>query len=141
MNKSIKITLNILIGVAAVGLFLSLIVFISSVQYVNREVEDPVKTEMGVFEYKLKHKAFGEITSSYFTDRMYSMEAEEGLEKTYLMGDYANTAFLALMYEEKGDEAKAQACREKLEALRGQLEEYADSVEEIDRVLSQYSNQ
>ncbi len=91
-----------------------------------------------VFEYKLKHWACGEITNSYFTDRMGSMEAPEGMERIYAMGDYTNTAFPLRTYAEKGDENKVRECREKLKALREQLDKYVVDVDGIDEVLSQY---
>ncbi len=138
MNKALKIIFNVLIVVACLALLVSLILYGESVKYANREEPDPVANEVMVFEYKLKHWAYGEITNSYFTDRMGSMEAPAGMEQIYAMGDYANTAFLLRMYVEKGDEEKARECREKLNALKTELDKYVTDADGIDEVLGKY---
>ena len=135
MNKKLKLLFNILIVVAALGFLVSLVDLIGSIQYRNREVPDESAETMGVFDYKIKHKAYGEITNTYFTDRMYSMEAPAGIEKTYLVAEYANMAFLKRLYAEKGDSQKEQECLEKLNAIRAQLGDYAFTADELEKIV------
>ena len=138
MNKGIKLVFNILIVVAAVVFIGCFAVMMDSFDY-RREQDSKgpkeVESSKGVFDYRLKHKAYGEVTNKYFTDRMYSMEAPEGLEMTYLVSEYANTAFLRCVYEEKKDGEKERACREKLSGIRAKLGDYVTAADEIDEIL------
>ena len=60
------------------------------------------------------------------------MEAPAGIEMTYLVAEYANTAFLKRLYAEKGDAKKEQECLEKLSDIRAQLSDYSFTADEID---------
>lgn len=135
MNKTIKLIFNILIGIAAVVFLVSLMDMILSIQYANREVPDETDTSVMVFEYKIAHRAFGEITNTYFTDRMQSMEAPKGKEKIYLAAEYANTAFMKHLYEEKKDEKKVQDCQGRMDQVSAGLGEYGHITAEIDEMI------
>lgn len=135
MNKTMKIVFSILIGIAAIIFVLSFIDMISSIQYANREVPDETETKVSLFEYKIRHRAYGEITKSYFTDRMQSMETPAGQENIYLTAEYANTAFLKRLYEEKKDVAKVQECQKRMDDISTKLDEYAHVTAEIDEMI------
>lgn len=138
MNKKIKLVFNIIIVVAAVVFFLCFVDMIGSFKYrKDQDGKGPKEVEetMGVFDYRLRHKAYGEITNAYFTDRWGSMEAPQGLEMNYLVAEYANTAFLKRVYEEKKDEEKAQACERKLGSIRAMLGDYVTASDEIEEII------
>lgn len=137
MNKKIKLILNILIAVAAVVLFVCFVDMMGSFKY-RKEQDGKDKTLLNIsgLEYKLRHKAYGELTNFYFTDRYKYMEApEEESEVAYLVSEYANTAFLRRTYEEKKDEERERACREKLDGIRAKLGDYVVAADEIDEIL------
>lgn len=138
MNKKIKLVLNILIAAAAVAFFLCLVEMIGSFKYreeQNAKGPEEDKMTMRVFDYKLEHKAYGEITNTYFTDLYASMQAPKEIEMTYYVSDYANTAFLRRVYEEKKDAEKERACREKLVSIRTMLGDYTFAADELDEIL------
>ena len=135
MNKKLKLVFHILIGIAGIIFVLSFMDMMFSIQYANREIPDETESNVSVFEYKLKHRAYGEITNSYFTDRMQSMEVPEGEEKIYLTAEYANTAFMKRLYEEKKDEKMVKSCQERLADLSSKLGEYVHATVEIDEMI------
>ena len=137
MNKAkiAKVILNILIVIASLACLAMLFEMLGSFKYANREVEDPVETGMGVFEYDLKHRAYGEIVGGWYVDRMSSMEAPAGLEPTYRVAEYAHTAFMSRVYEETGDENAAAACAERRENLRSSLGDYGYAADEVDEMI------
>ncbi|MCR5251578.1 MAG: hypothetical protein K6E50_13330 [Lachnospiraceae bacterium] len=135
-NKILKTIFNVAIGIAAVVFAAFFFDMLGSVKYANRETEDPSISEMGVFEYRLEHKAFGEILKSYHTDRMGSMEPIEGCEKIYALAGYADNAFLRRVYEEKKDVENENICRERCAGFRNDLEPYAHAADEIDEILA-----
>ena len=138
MNKKIKLLLNILIAVAAVAFFVCFVVMIGSFSYrkeQNAKIPEGEAMDMRVFDYRLKHKAYGEILNSYFTDLYSSMEPPEAIAMTYYVSDYANTAFMRRVYEEKKDAERERACREKLARIRTTLGDYAYTADELDEIL------
>ena len=42
------------------------------------------------------------------------------------------------VYEEKGDEKRAEACRDKMEEIKNQMDKYRFTADEIDKMLSTY---
>ena len=135
MNKVLKVILNILIVIFSLAFLVSLINLFSSIEYANREVEDPAKTYAGVFDYEIEHRAYGEIMGSYYSRRMGSFSPEPGYENLYNVGEYAHTAFMAGVYDEKGDSEKASMCREKIRELKKGLGAYEYTADEIDEML------
>lgn len=101
----------------------------------NAKIPEDEAMTMRVFDYKLKHKAYGEILNSYFTDLYSSMEPPEAIAMTYYVSDYANTAFMRRVYEEKKDAERERACREKLARIRTTLGDYAYTADELDEIL------
>lgn len=138
LNKILKTIFNIAIVIAAVLCLLFFVDMKSSFDHAKEHETVDIDSEMGTFNYKLKHKAYSEVVDHYFTDRMYSMTAAEGLEKQYLVAEYANTAFLRRIYAEKNDASAEKRCMDKLDDIRGKLDDYAYTAEEIDSVISQY---
>ena len=137
MNKAkiAKVILNILIVIASLACLVMLVNMLDSFKYANREVEDPVETGMGVFEYKLKHRAYGEIVGSWYVDRMSSMEAPAGLEPTYRVAEYAHTAFMSRVYEETGDAEAVRANSERSRNVRNTLGDYEYAADEVDEMI------
>ena len=135
MNKTLKVILNILIVVACLGFLVSFIYLITSIRYKNRDVEDPVETYAGVFDYRLEHRAYGEVLTDYYVHRMSSLTAPEGYEDLYRVGEYAHTAFMSRVYEEKGDAERVSLCSEKMKSLRSQLGDYAYTADEVDEMI------
>ena len=136
MNKVLKVILNILIVVFSLAFLVSLINLFSSIEYANREVEDPAETYSGVFDYEIEHRAYGEIMGSYYSRRMGSFTPEPGYENLYSVGEYAHTAFMTGVYEEKGDSKKASAYRDKTRELKKGLGAYEYTADEIDGMLA-----
>ncbi|MCR4585491.1 MAG: hypothetical protein K5686_07160 [Lachnospiraceae bacterium] len=134
-GKILKIILNIAIVITALLLLVTIGIYKDSFSYVNKDMAKEYEEKLGVFEYKLKHKAYGEIVDSYFTARMYSLTAPEELEITYLVADYANTAFLRRVYAEKGDVQNENDCTEKLNSLRSRLGDHTYTADEIDAII------
>ena len=83
MNKILKVILNIMIVIASLAFFVCFVLMIQSFKYKNREVEDPAETYAGVFEYKLRHRAYGEIIGDYYSRRMDSFGPVAGYEDLY----------------------------------------------------------
>ena len=135
MNKTLKVILNILIVAAAIVFAISFLDLMFSIQYKNRDVEDPAETFAGVFEYELEHRAYGEIMGHYYVRRMDSFDPPVGYEDLYNVAEYAHTAFMTGVYEEKGDTAKASRYSKKAEELRGSLGSYEYTADVVDEML------
>ena len=135
MNKILKVTLNVLLVIASIAFAVSLLNLIFSIQYANREVEDPAETYAGVFEYELEHRAYGEIMSSYYSRRLASFDPPAGYENLYHVGEYAHTAFMSRICDEKGDQKKAALYREKAEKIRRELGDYEYTADEVDEMI------
>lgn len=135
MNKKLKIILNILIVIASIAFFLCFVDLIFSIGYANREVEDPAETYAGVFEYKLEHRAYGEIMGDYYVQRMDSFTPAAGYEDLYRVAEYAHSAFMIMVCDEKNDPEKASLYRKKAKSQRGELGAYAYTADEVDEML------
>ena len=135
MNKTLKVILNILIVAAAVAFFVSFLELAFSIRYANREKDDPAQTYAGVFEYELAHRAYGEIMESYYVRRMDSFDPPAGYEDLYRIGEYAHTAFMSGVYEEKPDPGKASLYKEKAKKLRSGLGSYEYTADEISSLI------
>lgn len=136
MNRILKIILNISLVIAAVCFAVCLVDLISSIRYANREAENPAETYAGVFEYELEHRAYGEIMGNYYVRRMKSFDPPAGYEDLYRIAEYAHTAFMGRVYDEKGDPKKASLCEEKTGRLRTGLGAYEYTADEIDGMLT-----
>lgn len=135
MNKKIKLIMNIVIGIAGLAFFFVLIYMITSFQYAGREKEDPLPTDLSVFEYKLKHKAYNEILNSYYVQRMDELSAPEGYEEMFHVAEYAHTAFMSGIYSVKGDDGRIAANAAKRETIKKTLGKYAYIADEVDDML------
>ena len=136
MNKTLKIILNILIGIAALGCLVFFIEYAGSVTYAHREIEDPSISAMQVFDYEVSHKAYGELVSGYFSDRISDFDAPAGEEILYATAEYANRSFLSKAYEEQGNAEKIASCEAKKAELREKLGDYDFAADEIDAILN-----
>ncbi|MCR5767024.1 MAG: hypothetical protein K6G45_00835 [Lachnospiraceae bacterium] len=132
MNKAPKLILNILLVIASLGFLISLIFLITSFTASDRKAENPAETYSGVFEYELKHRAYGEILGHYYAHRLSSFEAPAGYEDLYRVAEYAHTAFMIRVYDEKGDARKASLYREKAAGLRQGLGDYEYTADEVE---------
>ncbi len=135
MNKAVKVILNILIAIAGLAFFVLMIDMLGSVKYANREVEDPVESESMVFEYELKHRAYGEIIGGYYADRLSDFEPKPGMENIYNVAEYSHAAFMSRVYEEKGDDRMIRANTAKMEALKNLLGDYRYTADEVDEMI------
>ena len=135
MNKTLKMILNVLLVMASIGFLICFIDLMFSIQYANREVEDPAETYAGVFEYELENRAYGEIMGDYYVRRMKSLDPPAGYEDLYRVAEYAHTAFMTRVYDEKGDSGKASLYREKTGTLRKGLGSYEYTADEIDDMI------
>jgi len=135
MNKTLRVILNILIVIASLVLLVYIVDMISSFKYANREVEDPAETYAGVFEYLLDHRAYGEITDDYYCQRLDNWTPKAGYENLYKVAEYAHTAFMTRVYDEKGDKEKAALCREKTDSMRKDLGDYKYTADEVDTMI------
>ena len=135
MNRVLKVILNVLTVIAAIVFAICLIYMISSFIYANRKVEDPAETYAGVFEYELKHRAYGEIMGSYYARRLDSFTPDAGYEDLYRVAEYAHTSFMIRVYDEKGDPGKASLYTEKTGELRKELGPYEYTADEIDGMI------
>ena len=135
MNKAVKVILNILIVIASIGFFLSVILLISVIGGKDKEKEDPAETFAGVMDYEIRHRAYGEVMGDYYVRRLSHMEAPAGYEDLYRIGEYGHTAFMIRVYEEKGDAEKADLLREKTQLLRGELGAYGFTADEMDEMI------
>lgn len=137
MNKALKIFFNILIVIAALGvLFMLFMIKDALVENATKE-EDNVMTS---FDYEVKHRAYGEIADTYFVYGTKFLEVPEGFEETLLTAEYVNLSFMQGVYEEKGDDQKAKACRDRLEAIRNELMQYRFTADEIDHIMTAYNH-
>ena len=135
MNKKVKVILNILIAIAGIVFLVSFGEMVASFKYANRETENPAERTMSVFEYKLKHKAYGEILEDYYAKRLDSFEAPEGMEDLYRVAEYAHNAFMSRVYKEKKDKVMIRANYENTEKLRAQLGSYRYAADEVDDIV------
>ena len=135
MNKRLKIILNIAAVIASVVFIAAFIGMISSFSYRNSEDEDTTEIYLSVFEYELSHKAYGEILNHYYANRMDDMNPPEGLEVVYMTADYAHTAFMSRVYNEKGDTAKETQSIEKLQQIRSNLGDHSYITDEVDDII------
>ncbi|MCR4762038.1 MAG: hypothetical protein K5696_00765 [Lachnospiraceae bacterium] len=135
MNKKLKVILNILIVVASIVFFFCIINLILSIRYANRDVEDPAETYAGVFEYELEHRAYGEIMGDYYVRRLDAFTPEAGYEDLYRVAEYAHSAFMIMVCEEKNDPEKASLYGKKAESLRSELGAYAYTADEVDEMI------
>ena len=135
MNKKIKLIMNIVIGIVGLAFLLMLIYMITSFEYAGREKEDPLPTDLSVFEYKLKHKAYNEILSTYYAQRLSELSAPEGYEEMFHVAEYAHTAFMSGIYSVKGDDGRIAANAAKREAIKKTLGKYAYIADEVDDML------
>lgn len=135
MNKRLKVILNILIVAAAIAFFITFLNLMISIGYANREVEDPAETFAGVFEYELEHRAYGEIMGHYYSQRLKSLDPPAGYEDMYRVAQYAHTAFMTRVYDEKGDAEKSSLYEEKAAVLRFELGDYGYAADVVDEML------
>ena len=136
MNKTLKVILNILIVIASIVFVVCFFYLISSIRYANREVEDPSETYKDVFEYEIKHRAYGEVMGNYYVRRMDNFDPPAGFEDLYRVGEYGHTAFMSRVCDENDDKEKATLYREKAERLRSELGAYEYTADEMDKMMS-----
>ena len=137
MNKSLKLIFNILIAVAALGILLMLAMIKNEIDQ-NANKED--KNVMSSFDYEVEHRAYGEVADTYFVYGTKFMEVPEDFEETKLTAEYVNLSFMLGVYEEKCDDKKAKACRDRLEEIKNQMNKYRFTADEIDNIMAAYSN-
>ncbi|MBP5608412.1 MAG: hypothetical protein J6X66_09135 [Lachnospiraceae bacterium] len=135
MNKTAKVILTVLTVIAGLVFFALFVDMMGSFKYANRETEDPAESRMRVFEYKLRHKAYGEIMGTYYSLRLSDMEAQPGMEDIYNVAEYAHAAFMSRVYTEKGDESAVRSNAVKMDELKGSLGEYKYTADEIDEMI------
>ncbi len=137
MNKTLKVVFNILIVVAALGVLL--MIFMIKDEVVRNKNKE-VKNVMSSFDYEVKHRAYGEVTDTYFVYYTKFIDLPEGFEETKLTAEYANLSFMLGVYEEKGDDNKAKACSDRMEEIKNQMDKYRFTADEIDKIMAAYSN-
>ncbi|GEM_PF-5649501 len=137
MNRSLKVVFNILIAAAALGILLML--FMIKDEIVNNAKKEE-KNVMRSFEYEVKHRAYGEVTDTYFVYGTKFLEVPEGFEETKLTAEYAHLSFMLGVYEEKGDDKKAKECRDRSEEIKSQMDQYRFTADEIDKIMAAYSS-
>lgn len=137
MNRSLKVVFNILIAAAALGILL--MVFMIKDEIVNNAKKEE-KNVMRSFEYEVKHRAYGEVTDTYFVYGTKFLEVPEGFEETKLTAEYAHLSFMLGVYEEKGDDKKAKECRDRSEEIKSQMDQYRFTADEIDKIMAAYSS-
>lgn len=135
MSKITRVILNILIVIASLVLVCLLAVMVDAIKYATRKLEDPVESHRTVFEYELKHRAYDEIIDTYYVQRMKSLEAPEGMEDIYNVGEYAHTSFMSRVYAAKGDEHAISSNAERMENLRERLGDYRYTADEVDAII------
>ena len=135
MNNIVKVILDILIVIACLAFLFLTIEMVSSYRYAHREKEDPIETELRVFEYELRHKSYGEIIDTYYVERMYNFEPQDGMEDIYNVAEYAHAAFMSRVYAEKGDDRMSESNALRMETLRNRLRAYAYTADEVDEVI------
>lgn len=137
MNRSLKVVFNILIAAAALGILIML--FMIKDEIVNNAKKEE-KNVMRSFEYEVKHRAYGEVTDTYFVYGTKFLEVPEGFEETKLTAEYAHLSFMLGVYEEKGDDKKAKECRDRSEEIKSQMDQYRFTADEIDKIMAAYSS-
>ncbi len=137
MNRSLKVVFNILIAAAALGILLML--FMIKDEIVNNAKKEE-KNVMRSFEYEVKHRAYGEVTDTYFVYGTKFLEVPEGFEESKLTAEYAHLSFMLGVYEEKGDDKKAKECRDRSEEIKSQMDQYRFTADEIDKIMAAYSS-
>ena len=137
MNRSLKVVFNILIAAAALGILL--MVFMIKDEIVNNAKKEE-KNVMRSFEYEVKHRAYGEVTDTYFVYGTKFLEVPEGFEETKLTAEYAHLSFMLGVYVEKGDDKKAKECRDRSEEIKSQMDQYRFTADEIDKIMAAYSS-
>ena len=137
MNKTLKVVFNVLIVVAALGVLL--MIFMIKDEVVRNKNKE-VKNVMSSFDYEVKHRAYGEVTDTYFVYYTKFIDLPEGYEETKLTAEYANLSFMLGVYEEKGDDNKAKACSDRMEEIKKQMDKYRFTADEIDKIMAAYSN-
>ncbi|MBP3248798.1 MAG: hypothetical protein J6M48_00405 [Ruminococcus sp.] len=137
MNRSLKVVFNILIAAAALGILLML--FMIKDEIVNNAKKEE-KNVMRSFEYEVEHRAYGEVTDTYFVYGTKFLEVPEGFEETKLTAEYAHLSFMLGVYEEKGDDKKAKECRDRSEEIKSQMDQYRFTADEIDKIMAAYSS-
>ena len=136
MNKKLKIFMNIMIVVASLVFIISFVDMLGSFDYVKKQEEKAADDSfISVFEYELKHKAYNDILETYYVKRLDEMEAPEGYENIWNVAEYSHYAFMARIYEAKGDKDRLDACAAKLEVLRSGLGDYKTAASDVDEVI------
>ncbi len=138
MNKIVKMILNILTVVAVLACLVCAVDLKESFEYAanEEEKEADTKDDVFVFEYEVKHQAYGEILDSYYVSRLSNVDVPEGLEDIYHVSEYAHASFMSKVYEEKGDKLKADKCYETMKNLKDELGDYKFTADEIDAVIN-----
>jgi len=135
MNRPLKVIFNILIVVAALGVLLMIFMIKDEIAH-NANKEE--KNVMSSFDYEVKHRAYGEVTDTYFVYHTKFIELPEDYEETKLTAEYANLSFMLGVYEEKGDDKKAKACSDRMEEIKKQMDKYRFTADEIDKIMAPY---
>ena len=135
MSKRIKIVLNLLIVIAAIVFIVALIDMMGAIRNAHRETEDPVESAERQLAYKVSHRAYGEVMSTYYWKRSDFLEPEPGMEDLYHVAAYAHAAFMSRVYEENRDEQAALDNAGKMERLKKSLGAYAFTADEIDAMI------
>ena len=138
MNKLLKTVFNILIVIAALGVLLMLFM-IKDAAVKNATKEE--KNVMTSFDYEVRHRAYGEVADTYFIYDTKFLEVPVNFEETLLTAEYVNMSFMQGVYEEKGDQQKAKACRDRQEAIKNELVQYRFTADEIDQIMTAYQKQ
>ncbi len=137
MNKSLKLVFNILIVIAS----LCILIILSMIKdEAARNANKEERNDMSSFEYYVKHRAYGEVADSYFVYGTKFMQVPEDFEESRLTAEYVNLSFMLGVYEEKGDDVKAEECRDRLEEIKDQMDKYRFTADEIDNIAAAYSN-
>ena len=137
MNKIVKMILNILTVVAVLACLVCAVDLKESFEYAanEEEKEADTKDDVSVFEYQIKHQAYGEVLDGYYVSRMVNVDMPAGLEDIYHVSEYAHASFMSKVYEEKGDRIKADKCYETMEDLKNELDDYRFTADEIDNII------
>ncbi len=137
MNKKVKVILNVLIGVACVFFLVYMINMFSSFKYraEQEKKKDTLEVDISLFEYKLRHKAYNEILSSYHVDRLDGLEVPKGYEDIFRTAEYAHTAFMRKIYEAEKNEDQVRACTERMQNLKKDMGKYKYTADEVEEIL------
>ena len=124
--------------IAALGVLLMLFM-IKDAAVKNATKEE--KNVMTSFDYEVRHRAYGEVADTYFIYNTKFLEVPVNFEETLLTAEYVNMSFMQGVYEEKGDQQKAKACRDRQEAIKNELVQYRFTADEIDQIMTAYQKQ